>query len=624
MDFGDEEMGDIPTRPMRVKILYTFDSDNKTNCLARFPDILQIPAVAIDESNQVGVIELKQCIQAIVAASPELISRLTDGDFTIYAYDYSEYDTPLVGQGMLSAALAANMTNQQNKSMITGRVCKNMLALFSNGVKETLEVKLRLVPVPKPAQNEFTKSLESFRSMSPAVSSGFDPNAWNASMQHNKVQQQMNDYFAFDTLSTNNDKDMALVDDIFGLGTPSSGSGSSGQHLAGGGGVGIPETPNDPAFQFNPAFSHSAPGSRAGSPTMAPGPSTRNEALRHQSFSGNPSNYNTDQSRPGSRASVRSEVQASALQRQASAPSVPQQQHVQQQTEVFYNEDGQPRKRAKVMQTDWRGRSSFGSKSSDLRVTAATAASVHMHRPIPKRPVVPGSNLEPPPRVPTPVPHRNPLLPQRQPSQQSTARRSLLRQASTAELDFMSDTENFSDAIMSSPEEESPGNSITAEGTPQEIPSSPPVFPDINQPQPSSPGLPTLPPPRLADSGYMSERCFTSSNIIDSLEQEGDLGPNYERSAQHRGRGREQSHPIVKIEEGAIAPLPPTYPSDALPSDMNIEMETPGDMNQLPSKMLLNLPPGRREGSQGYVDSTDDDVFRELFGEEFLNGVVNL
>ncbi|KAG9511612.1 hypothetical protein KCU71_g24300, partial [Aureobasidium melanogenum] len=71
---------DIPTRPMRVKVLYTFDNDNKTNCLARFPDILHVPTVPIDENTQIGVIELRTCIRAIVSASPELVSRLTQGD----------------------------------------------------------------------------------------------------------------------------------------------------------------------------------------------------------------------------------------------------------------------------------------------------------------------------------------------------------------------------------------------------------------------------------------------------------------------------------------------------------------------------------------------------------------
>lgn len=58
----------ILTFPCVVKVLYTFDDQNKSNCLARLPNALSIPTVALDETTQVGVIELKSCIQAIVAA----------------------------------------------------------------------------------------------------------------------------------------------------------------------------------------------------------------------------------------------------------------------------------------------------------------------------------------------------------------------------------------------------------------------------------------------------------------------------------------------------------------------------------------------------------------------------
>src|ERR1700685_1066726 len=113
----------------------------------------------MDESTSIGVIELKTCIQAIVQCSPELLPRLGQ-DYTVYAYDYSEYDNPLVGQGMLSKAFAAasptpDAPAHQSRQLITGRVCKNILGLFTNGVKETLEVKLRLVPVPTALQNEY-------------------------------------------------------------------------------------------------------------------------------------------------------------------------------------------------------------------------------------------------------------------------------------------------------------------------------------------------------------------------------------------------------------------------------------------------------------------------------------
>lgn len=591
-------MGDIPTRPMRVKISYTFDENN---CLARIHDVMNIPVVPIDEGNHVGVIELQHCIRAITAASPELVSRLGDGDFTIYAFDYSEPDTPLVGQGALSSLLNASMPTPQSQSMITGRVCKNVMAMLKSGPKETLEVKLRLMPLSRPAQLDFSRHMDSLRTTSPAMSSGFDPNAWNASMQQSKMQQRTNDYFNFETTRSSDDK---LVDDIFGFGSVS--GGSDGQQHPGG--VGIPETPTDPALAFNPAFPHSAPGSRAGSPMMVSDSNTHSTALRHQSFSGHPSNFD-DASRPGSRASVRSEAGSSRHQRQASTQSLPQHQPLQTETKVYYNEDGQPRKRAKVVQADWRGKSSFGSRSSDLRVNAATAASMHMHRPIPKRPTAPGSNLEPPPRVPTPVPRMNRSQPQ---PQQLNPRRSMLRQASTADSDFISDMDNFSDAIMSSPEEDSPGNSVNAEGTPPEIPSSPPVFAGINMPQPSSPGLPTLPPPRIADSGYMSERNMTSSNIAETLENEEDRSPDaqdYELAAQFKARnGRQQSQPLIKTEGLETArPMPPLFDENAQAANRHMSFNDADN---------IAMSREDREGSQGYVAT--DDIFRELFGDNLV------
>ena len=167
-DDGDGGDGDLQRRMMRVKVLYTFDDQNKTNCLARLPSPLSVPVVPLDESTQIGVVELRTCIEAIVAASPELIAKL-EHDYTVYAYDYSEYETPLVGQGMLSRVLAStsptpNVPASESRTMITGRVCKNIMGLFSGGgVKETLEVKLKLVPVPSCSQTEYLKNMEVYR-----------------------------------------------------------------------------------------------------------------------------------------------------------------------------------------------------------------------------------------------------------------------------------------------------------------------------------------------------------------------------------------------------------------------------------------------------------------------------
>ena len=53
---------------MKLKVLYSFDPENKNNCLSRWPHVLNIRTAFADENTQIGVIELKTCIQAIVRA----------------------------------------------------------------------------------------------------------------------------------------------------------------------------------------------------------------------------------------------------------------------------------------------------------------------------------------------------------------------------------------------------------------------------------------------------------------------------------------------------------------------------------------------------------------------------
>lgn len=561
---SEDGMGDfaeIPTRPMRVKILYTFDAESKTTCLARLPTTLNIPAVAIDEQSQVGVIDLQQCIHAVVAASPEIMSHLETGDFSVYSYDYSEFDAPVVGQGRMSSLLGKPVSPVgDSKTMITGRICKNT-AIFNNGVKETLEVKFKLTPLARASQTStIANNMDAFRSMSPATSAGFDPNAWNASMQ-NKPQQQSNEYFDFGMASLGDGTNVASLEDLFGMGTDSSGEANNHQQQ---GGVGVSQTPTDVDFaSFNPAFSnqsHSAPGSRAGSPMVPSMSSSRSELLRHQSFSGNASSF-TEQTRPDSRGSVRSESYSSHMQ-QHPLPSF-EQQTTQQDVEVYYNEDGQSRKRAKVVQADWRGKSSFGSRSADLRVTAAKSSSLQMFRPVAKRPSAPGSNLEPPPRAPTPVPQRTRPAHQRM---SSAVVRSSLRQASVVDSDAISDADLMSD-IMTSPEGSSPGNSLNGEGTPMDIPSSPPIVPGYNHPQPSSPGLPTV-ASHLADSGYMSG--FRSETIMESMEDDADRSPDpedIEMARRYQARKGPQRH-LVKTEGSPIDGTPAPFSDMQFSSDM--------------------------------------------------------
>jgi hypothetical protein len=159
----------------------------------------------------------------------------------------------------------------------------------------------------------------------------------------------------------------------------------------------------------------------------------------------------------------------------------------------------------------------------------------------------------------------------------------------------MSDADQMSEAV-SSPEDMTPENSVIAGETPQDFPSSPPLFPGLNEGTPSSPGLPTLAVPVMADSGYMSER-----NITDYI------------TAGHYQPRQQQRKTHIKSEGLEAAKMPPPYPSDAPTSEINFEWEQPGDMNQLPKRMLLNLPPGR--GVERYVDSYQtsyEDILRQM------------
>lgn len=127
-----------------------------------------------------------------VIFSPELVAKLGQ-DYTVYAYDYSEYETPLVGQGMLSWVLSSsspspNSPANQSKTMITGRVCKNVMGLFSKDAQETLEVKLRLVPVPTVMQSEYLDSMQRYREMSNSTPPSLDPQTWANCVRQNSDQ----------------------------------------------------------------------------------------------------------------------------------------------------------------------------------------------------------------------------------------------------------------------------------------------------------------------------------------------------------------------------------------------------------------------------------------------------
>ncbi|KAF1945870.1 hypothetical protein EJ02DRAFT_431112 [Clathrospora elynae] len=452
-------MGEIPRRAMRVKVLYTFDDQNKSNCLARLPSVLHVPVVSLDETTEVGVIELKTCIQAIVVASPELVAWLGH-DYTVYAYDFSEYETPIVGQGMLSWILASasstpNAPAEDSQTMVTGRVCKNLLDIFSNGVKETLEVKLKLVPVPTCMQKEYVKNMERYHSLSQLMPERFDYRAWSDFLKENPTLGHLAQPTPGYPAQPSPRSSIGGVEPFHQMLTRQSPS---------------QEPPRTASF-YDPAMSFVSQQTRASSPAMS--------TLSFQQYQYTPA------SRPTSRTSVRSEAAPPPQQFPYSDPYVVEQQ-----------EEGPPKKRARITQTKRPKNTPLTVHNESLRVTASTAASVRLHRPALSNS---GAAAEMIPRAPTPRP--GDAFGQR--GQRRAPKLSALRHGSVdGGRSYMSpyDTSAFSDNTNESADERegSPGY------TPRDMPSSPPIAPQRTaSPDPSSPNLPTLSVP--TDSGFVSD-----------------------------------------------------------------------------------------------------------------------
>ncbi|KAF2197017.1 hypothetical protein GQ43DRAFT_484467 [Delitschia confertaspora ATCC 74209] len=559
---------DIPRRLMRVKVLYTFDDQNKSNCLARLPNALNIPAVAIDENTQVGVIELRTCIQAIVTASPELVARLGH-DYTVYAYDYSEYETPLVGQGMLSWILASasstpNAPAHQSQTMVTGRVCRNILGLFNNGIPETLEVKLKLVPVPTCLQSEYVESMERYRNLSQTIPEGFDYNTWTDFLKTNPLVRQLSHQKPQEIPQMNHGS-VGGFESIHQMLTRS----TSTEDMS-----------HSPYQHDMRQMPFNARNSRPSSPTL----STHSYISTHHG-------EHTFGSRPVSRASTRG----------GNAPEtedLPLSGSFQDQLE-----EGPPKKRARVTRAKRPTKSTFGPRSDSLRVTAATAASVRLHRPTPNNPISAIASIEQVPRAPTPRPedfssqHYRPRL----------TLPTTLRHTSTEEpTRYVSPYTNanlYSDNAAESADDE---RGASAGETPMEMASSPPIMPTgIASDVPSSPGLPTLPYP--ADSGFASDANFGREED-DARFNNGPVGSDVPTTAPARERRKpdRSNRPWTTVTPGPMELLPKTrvppastYPSNSIPSPVGEEDNSnSNDHGSLVGKSANAIDPAEKEDAQ--------------------------
>lgn len=450
------------------------------------------------------MIELKTCIQAIVAASPELVAKLGQ-DYTVYAYDYSEYETPLVGQGMLSWVLASSSSTpsapaHQSRTIVTGRVCKNILGLFSSSSQETLEVKLRLVPVPTSLQSEYIESMKKYRDISQIMPVAFDPQAWTNFIQANPnffqlanqsrsqspaVGQGQTNGFGIEHVQRLLSGDGFTTRNTQPQTSPTQNNHYPTPNLSQNSGYPAPNLPRSNTYSA-PALPQNSqhPGSESGAPLPRPSSAASNiSTATAPKRRGRPPRDKTAPRGRGGRPKKIESRQASVDIGYAS------------NNEGF--EEGPNKKRAKVTQAEWSGRMDFGQQPESLRVAASTAASVRIHQPTAVRPGNHLANaLEGPPREPTPIaPPSNPIQRPQLPVYKSSLRRE----------SFVAETKSYASpyapikpvgSAMTSPE------ASQAESSPVDIASSPPVYRGAST-APSSPNLPTLPRP-FDDSGFMS------------------------------------------------------------------------------------------------------------------------
>ncbi|KAI9671460.1 MAG: hypothetical protein M1831_004369 [Alyxoria varia] len=453
-----------------VKVLYNLGDEGKNNCLARLPNLVQVRTAWLNEK-EIGIIELRTCIQAITDASPELTSKLGP-DYTVYAYDYEEYDEPLVGQGMLSRVLASSSTTPaapayESLTMVTGRVTQAKSGLLtSNRGKETLDVKLRLVPVPTSCQNEYEASIEKYRDAS-NLGQGFDSAAWNNFVQQNSTFHG----------SANQSQNVQP--------TPYQGhqaeQNAQPAHNPYGSFRTKPLTALPPnASNFQPSQPASAAALPSPRPSSRPGtpPPRRGRPPKSQQTSRNSSTRAN-----GTTASKRRQSQ--------SAPGQEPSASIQ----------GPSKKRAKVQKSDWQGPSSLETGSESLRVAASTAASIRGHLPPASNPNVSQlASSEIPARPPTPqAPRQKPLLNRMSTSvghEVMTQSRRFYQNSSTLD----SDQPDEAASSVASPE----FTAGSGDSSPIDIPSSPPLGGFA-----FSPGIPDL--PTDVDDAQLNETNMTEN-----------------------------------------------------------------------------------------------------------------
>ncbi|OTB07788.1 hypothetical protein M426DRAFT_8387 [Hypoxylon sp. CI-4A] len=613
----------MPVRPMSLKVQYTFDASSQERCLARWPQNLKLRYISLGEQLTIGVVDLRTCLQAVTQCSPELVGD-NEKDYTIYAYDYSEPDTPLVGQGMLSRALdpGFDLPNAQPK-LVTGRVTKNLLAIFGNGVSDTLEVKLKFTAVSKITRSNSAMLANPSREPTPiqrtSTPTPSENAEWNSFRQSQPNFPQLGGHTNPVTIAAAPVQSFhpgyeATSHEIIRPSSqgpqPNPGSRPTSAGLGA----------REPYGQV-PVQSHGAP------QQQYPVPSQLATASR-------PTKGGKAQSRPTSRASNRAPSgRPRGRPRKNPLPTEGNTSGYEDGTDA---DDGPSRKkRVTTTQAARSNTAAFGSTSDSLRVTASTSGSIRNFRPIAMAGDAPGvSHVQEVPRAPTPVPGP------RQtgfPPSRTNASSSLRRESQPGpglERSFTSSVPDLSQSACHGQDARSPTESngvspcplYSDDASPAEITSSPPVprsalYSAQSSPAPSSPILPPMPSTtRQPDSGYMSGR-LDSSRV-------GKDGPS-------RGPGATSSK-ASKVTKPKARQSRAKKQQPNIQSDLIIHTETPGPPELLPQTSIYNPPHLSRKNSEAAKAQVVSDslnalpscqtpletVERELAEEQHLDDVV--
>ncbi|KAF4581833.1 GATA transcription factor (Ams2) [Ophiocordyceps camponoti-floridani] len=491
-------------RPMGLKVHYTFDKNARINCLARHPQVLRLQAISIDDVTTIGIVDLRACLDAIIECSPELASG--QSDFSIYTVDYSEPDTPFVGQGLLSWALDSMRPDAVHRppKLVVGRVAKSLLAVFNAGSQETLEVKIRFFE-SAPTQRGNRHGSVDFQQCQP-----FDRPTDKPQSEFAATPSAASDWNPF----SHNDNQTVQAASESRVPSRAQSPGhmvransleSSGGPLVSQPGV-VP--PQSTSMGSQPDMAQPQPRAVNGeaqhvdsTPIDAPEEATRASEAPSQASSQASTRGNRKRSAVPGRGRGRPRKKPAA----SDGPSG--------HDETTEGEDGPTRKRAKVTKAGKSAVNPFASEPESLRVAASTSSSLRSFRP-----VASGSNdgatagdAQEAPRAPTPIPRGASVA--RQPAREPVLSR--LRQESLPAQ--QTPTALYSDSRLQplSPSQEYGRSPDSLGPTPayseDSIASSPPVQPATSfmrsSPPPSSPVLPPMPSTELQldDCGFAND-----------------------------------------------------------------------------------------------------------------------